>query len=129
MKAFYVFCAIVAIALIIFGIAYPLPGKYVNVSEKYIPYDEVWWKDDTGKEYINGDCYNYQIEASLKSGYMSGGMTMKSISFVGGWILLCLAISAYDRNRRFEQRSDAPASEPGSALWNETAEEKSDMEN
>lgn len=129
MKAFYVLCAIVAIALIIFGIAYPLPGKYVNVSEKYIPYDEVWWKDDTGKEYINGDCYNYQIEASLKSGYMSGGMTMKSISFVGGWILLCLAISAYDRNRRFDHQSDAPASEPGSAPWNETASAQSDMEN
>lgn len=129
MKAFYVLCAIVAIAMIIFGIAYPLPGKYVNVSEKYIPYDEVWWKDDTGKEYINGDCYNYQIEASLKSGYMSGGMTMKSISFVGGWILLCLAISAYDRNRRFDHQSDAPASEPGSAPWNENAREHSDTEN
>ena len=94
MKAFYVLCAIVAIALIIFGIAYPLPGKCVNVSEKYIPRDEILWKDNIGREYINGDCYNYQIEASLKSGYMSGGMTMKSISFVGGWILLCLAISA-----------------------------------
>ena len=66
MKAFYVLCAIVAIALIIFGIAYPLPGKYVNVSEKYIPRDEISWKDDIGREYINGDCYNYQIEASLK---------------------------------------------------------------
>lgn len=129
MKAFYVLCAIVAIAMIIFGTAYPLPGKYVNVSEKYIPYDEVWWKDDTGKEYINGDCYNYQIEASLKSGYMSGGMTMKSISFVGGWILLCLAISACDRNRRFDQQSHAPSSEPGNASWNETAWERSDAEN
>ena len=129
MKAFYVLCAIVAIALIIFGIAYPLPGKCVNVSEKYIPRDEISWKDDIGREYINGDCYNYQIEASLKSGYMSGGMTMKSISFVGGWILLCLAISAYDRNRRFDHQSNASASEPGSAPWNENAREHSDTEN
>ena len=129
MKAFYVLCAIVAIALIIFGIAYPLPGKYVNVSEKYIPRDEISWKDDIGREYINGDCYNYQIEASLKSGYMSGGMTMKSISFVGGWILLCLAISAYDRNRRFDHQSNASASEPGSAPWNENAREHSDTGN
>ena len=60
MKAFYVLCAIVAIALIIFGIAYPLPGKCVNVSEKYIPRDEILWKDDIGREYINGDCYNYR---------------------------------------------------------------------
>lgn len=50
MKAFYVLCAIVAIALIIFGIAYPLPGKCVNVSEKYIPRDEILWKDDIGRE-------------------------------------------------------------------------------
>lgn len=53
---------------------------------------------------------------------------MKSVSFVGGWILLCLAISAYDRNRRFEQQSYASFSEPGNASWNEAAREQSDTE-
>ena len=89
MKTSQIFCIILAIALLIFGFVYPLPEKEVNVSSRSSAYYS-GWGENIGAEYIGGDCYNYQIEASLKAGYFTGILTMKSISVLGGLILFFL---------------------------------------
>lgn len=91
MKASQILGIIVAIALIIFAVAYPVPEKEIDISSSYSAYDNTW-ADMEGAEYIGGDAYNYQIEASLKAGYMSGVLAMKSITFVGGVLLFFLTM-------------------------------------
>ncbi len=82
---------IMAVILIAFGVAYPVPKKYVDVSSNSTAYHSSWSKN-IGAEYLGGDCYNYQVEASLKAGYLTGVLAMKSITFVGGLLLLFLTL-------------------------------------
>ena len=88
MKASQIIGIILAIALIAFGIAFPTPDKHLRVSS-YLSGD---WNDNYGEEYVGGDAYNYQMEASLKAGYMSGVLAMKATSFVGGILLFFLTL-------------------------------------
>ncbi len=92
-----------SVALIIFGAVYPTPEKKLQVSPYYFKYDK--WSDDNGIEYVGGDAYNYQIEASLKGGYMSGVIAMKSICIVGGLLLLFISIFEGIRMKAIEQVS------------------------
>ncbi|MBR4080846.1 MAG: hypothetical protein IKK21_03540 [Clostridia bacterium] len=85
---------ILAIALIVFSIAYPIPQKWVYVSGLSSAYTSDW-SDNIGAEYLGGDAYNYIVEASLKGNYMSGVLTMKSVTFVGGVLLLFLTVYSY----------------------------------
>ena len=91
MKKPHIFGLLAAIALIIFSIAFPVPEKHIDVSSNYSAY---WssWKENVGAEYVGGDAYNYQMEATLKAGYMSGVLAMKSITFVGGLLLFFLTL-------------------------------------
>lgn len=93
MKTPHIFGLLAAIALIIFGIAFPVPEKYVDVSSNYSAYHSSW-KENTGAEYVGGDAYNYQMEATLKAGYMSGVLAMKSITFVGGLLLFFITLNS-----------------------------------
>lgn len=93
MTASQVLGIILAIALIVFGIAFPTPEKYLHVREYNDRYSEhLSWDDSQGEEYVGGDAYNYQMEASLKAGYMSGVLAMKSITFASGLLLLFLTL-------------------------------------
>ena len=94
MKAFCIIGIIIAIAMVIFAAAYPVPEKYVFVSSLSYAYDSPW-NENTGAEYSGGDAYNYQIEASLKAGYLSGVLTMKTVMFVGGILLFFLSLFSY----------------------------------
>ena len=80
---------VIAIILIVFSIAFPMPEKHLRTSMYRNSYN---WTDDSGEEYVGGDAYNYQMEASLKAGYMSGVLAMKSISLIGGLLLLFLTL-------------------------------------
>lgn len=80
-----------AISLIVIGIEYPVPEKRVSVSSRYEAYDYDW-TENTGAEYLGGDCYNYQVEASLKAGFVSGILAMKAIFIVGGTILFFMSL-------------------------------------
>lgn len=91
MKKPHIFGLLAAIALIVFSIAFPVPEKYVDVSSNYSAYHSSW-KENTGAEYVGGDAYNYQMEAALKAGYMSGVLAMKSVAFVGGLLLFFLTL-------------------------------------
>ena len=99
MRASQILGIIVALALIVFGLAYPVPEKYVSVSSSSSAYDSSW-EENRGAEYIGGDCYNYQIEASLKAGYLTGVLAMKAITFVGG--LLLFFLTQYSRLKCLE---------------------------
>jgi len=95
MKFFQVLGILIAISLILFGILYPVPEKYVDVkSGRNAYYSE--WSDNYGAEYLGGDAYNYQVEASLKAGYFSGTMTLKSLTFVSGILLFFMSIYSYN---------------------------------
>ena len=91
MKKPHIFGLLAAIALIIFSIAFPVPEKHIDVSSNYSAYQSSW-KENVGAEYVGGDAYNYQMEATLKAGYMSGVLAMKSITFVGGLLLFFLTL-------------------------------------
>lgn len=91
MKKPHIFGLFAAIALIIFSIAFPVPEKHIDVSSNYSAYQSSW-KENVGAEYVGGDAYNYQMEATLKAGYMSGVLAMKSITFVGGLLLFFLTL-------------------------------------
>lgn len=92
MKKLFVVGIIVSACLIIFGAAYPVPEKEIDV---YYLVNNPQWHDQWGAEYVGGDAYNYQIEATLKAGYMSGVLTMKSVCFCSGFILLAIAVGMY----------------------------------
>lgn len=94
MKKSQIFGIVMAIALIVFSLAYPVPEKYVHVSSSSKAYDYSW-SENTGAEYLGGDCYNYQVEASLKAGYFCGVLVMKSITFVGGILLFFLTMYSH----------------------------------
>ena len=105
MKASQVFGIILAIALITFAIAYPVPETHVRVSESWSAYDNSW-SDAYGAEYLGGDAYNYIVEASLKGGYVSGVLAMKAITFVGGLLLFFLALYSHLKCSRIEQQTN-----------------------
>lgn len=94
MKKPHIFGLFAAIALIIFSIAFPVPEKHIDVSSYYSAYQSSW-KENVGAEYVGGDAYNYQMEATLKAGYMSGILAMKAVTFVGGVLLLFLTLYSY----------------------------------
>ncbi len=104
MKGSQILGIIIAVALIIFGVAYPVPEKYVYVSSSSKAYDYTW-SENTGAEYLGGDCYNYQVEASLKAGYLTGVLAMKSITFVSGLLLLFLTLYSYVKCQAIEEQT------------------------
>ena len=71
-----------------------LPEKYVHVSSLSFAYDSPW-SSNTGAKYIGGDAYNYLIEASLKAGYYNAVSNEKTITYVGGILLLFTSIFTF----------------------------------
>lgn len=102
MKTSQVFGIILAVALIIFAVAFPVPEKHIMVSSYSWDHG---WTDSYGDEYVGGDAYNYQMEASLKSGYMGGVLAMKSISFVGGLLLLFITLYSHLKCKSIEEQT------------------------
>lgn len=96
MKGWAILGIIVALVMIGFGILYPVPDKYVRVDsgEKAYEYD---WMENKGAQYVGGDAYNYQVEATLKAGYFAGVLAMKAIVFAGGMLLLFLSTFSYSK--------------------------------
>lgn len=96
MKGWAILGIIVALVMIGFGILYPVPDKYVRVDSgaKAYEYD---WMENKGAQYVGGDAYNYQVEATLKAGYLAGVLAMKAIVFAGGMLLLFLSAFSYGK--------------------------------
>lgn len=88
MKKSLVFSIIISMAMFGTGLFFPMPEKELEVSS--YSYSTNWGK--SGIEYVGGDAYNYQMEASLTAGWVSGVMAFKGILIASGLILFALTI-------------------------------------
>lgn len=112
---------IIALLLIIFGVLYPVPQKEIII--KSYAYDSDWY-ENIGAEYVGGDAYNYQMEASLKAGYISGVLSMKAITVTGGFLLLVLSIFASAISDNLEVQKSVMINLPGCFKTQEHATER-----
>ena len=97
MKAFGIF---VSVLLIIFGAVFPIPKKEIRILDRC--YDKSWFYE-YGQEYWGGD--SYVVEASLKSGWLSGILVMKSISVATGILLFFIIIYADKKHKELEKQT------------------------
>lgn len=104
MKTSQTFGILFAIALILFGALYPIPAKHLNTNSYSY---KSKWTESYGEEYVGGDAYNYQMEASLKAGYMSGVMAMKSISVASGILLFFITLYSHVKCEAIEAQTEA----------------------
>ncbi|MGN0670469.1 MAG: hypothetical protein ACI4JZ_07955 [Oscillospiraceae bacterium] len=102
LRACVIIGAVLAFALILFGILFQIPSKKISISS-YITPD---WSIDAGKEYVGGDAYNYQMEASLKAGWVSGAMAVKAITISSGIILLVICFVADTKLREMSRQNE-----------------------
>ena len=105
MKVSHILGIILSLVLIVFSLAYPIPEKHVYVYNSSDAYYYSWDKN-IGAQYLGGDAYNYQIEASLKAGYFTGVVTMKSIVFVGGLLLFFLTLYSAAKCRSIAEQTE-----------------------
>ena len=85
MKKLPIFGIILAIGLIAAGIFLPVPNKEIDV----------WSNSSSGDgyyEYVGGDSFNIQIEASLRGGIIAGRIASKSVFISVGILLLFISI-------------------------------------
>lgn len=102
MKAHKILGIIAAIALAIFGLVFPVPEKHLRVSS--YSYNNNWM--ETGEEYVGGDAYNYQMEASLKAGWVSGVLSMKAICTSSGVLLFFLILMAESHEKEIRKQNE-----------------------
>lgn len=119
MKVQHILGIVSAVALILFAVFYPVPEKQIDVGSPYSDYENKW-SEEKGAAYVGGDAYNLQIEASLKAGYMSGVLAMKSVTFVGGVLLLFLTIYSGMWSVEMERKTQQWISEWSKALQKES---------
>ncbi|MCM1060593.1 MAG: hypothetical protein NC452_09880 [Eubacterium sp.] len=75
-----------AITLIIVGIFIPVPEKRISTYS---------FSDEGYYEYVGGDAYNIQIEASLRGGIIAGRTVAKAILISVGTLELFLVLAIY----------------------------------
>ncbi len=109
MKKIGLIGVVLSMALIIFGIAFPMPEKHLYVSS--YAYRSDW--TGNGEEYVGGDAYNYQMEASLKAGWVSGVVTMKTICICSGVLILFLTFAETEKLRLISERAGTAGSAAG----------------
>ncbi len=105
MKVSHILGIILSLVLIVFSLAYPIPEKHVYVYSSSDAYYYSWDKN-IGAEYLGGDAYNYQVEASLKAGYFTGVVSMKSIVFVGGLLLFFMTLYSAAKSRSIAEQTE-----------------------
>lgn len=103
MKVTHTFGVIMAIVLIIVGAVFPVPEKKVHVSSYSISED---WFSDRGIEYVGGDAYNYQMEASLKAGWISGVLALKAVAVTSGILLLMITLYADSKEKAINKQTE-----------------------
>lgn len=101
MKSISIFGIILSLVMFCVGIAFPVPKKDVYVGYGY----EHTWFDNEGSEYVGGDAYNYQMEASLKAGWVAGVMALKAISTSTGILLFILSIAHNAKIKELEEQT------------------------
>lgn len=74
---------ILSIALIVMGVLTPIPDKKISTYS---------YSSNGYTEYVGGDAYNIQIEASLRGGEIAGGTTARAVYISFGIVLLFLSL-------------------------------------
>lgn len=77
---------VTAIALILVGIFLPVPSKEIDMHS---------YSNNGYEEYVGGDAYNIQIEASLRGGIIAGRTAAKAILISVGALELVLTLMIY----------------------------------
>ena len=101
MKKSFVLSIIISIAMFGTGLFFPMPKKEIQLSS--YSYSTDWGK--SGIEYVGGDAYNYQMEASLTAGWVSGVMAFKGILIASGLTLLALTIMLKAKNDEIKSQT------------------------
>ena len=101
MKKSFVLSIIISIAMFGTGLFFPKPEKEIQLSS--YSYSTDWGK--SGIEYVGGDAYNYQMEASLTAGWVSGVMAFKGILIASGLTLLALTIMLKAKNDEIKSQT------------------------
>lgn len=101
-RACIIIGVVLALGLILFGCLFKIPSKKISISS----YKGADWSADTGTEYVGGDAYNYQMEASLKAGWVSGTMAVKAITISSGVILLVICFIADTKLREMSRQNE-----------------------
>ncbi|MGN1421920.1 MAG: hypothetical protein ACI4XA_00950 [Oscillospiraceae bacterium] len=102
MKAHKILGILAAIALVIFGLAFPVPEKHLRVS--LYSHNNNWM--EAGEEYVGGDAYNYQMEASLKAGWVSGVLAVKAICASSGVLLFFLILMSESHEKEVRKQNE-----------------------
>lgn len=82
-KSITTFGILLAIGLIVVGIFFPIPDKKISTYS---------FSENGYNEYVGGDAYNIQIEASLRGGQIAGATAAKAVFISSGVVLLFLTI-------------------------------------
>ena len=74
---------LISILLLGIGVFTKVPSKEIN---------SFTFSDDGYTEYVGGDAYNYQIEASLRGGQIAGAKTQKAIYISVGCLIFVISM-------------------------------------
>lgn len=78
---------VIAAAFLVFGFFMKVPEKKISFYAS---------EDDGGyREYVGGDAYNIQIEASLRGGEIAGAKTMKAVLLAAGGIIAIISLYGF----------------------------------
>ena len=102
MKSTTIFGIILAFIMIGVGIMFPMPEKDIDIGSGY----DYKWSENKGSKYVGGDAYNYQMEASLKAGWVAGVIALKTISITAGIILFMLSLISNVKIKELEAQTE-----------------------
>lgn len=84
-KGIKIFGIVASIAMIAVGIFLPVPDRTINTWASV--------SDGGYEEYVGGDAYNIQIEASIRGGIIAGRTVAKAVLISIGILILFLSLA------------------------------------
>lgn len=95
-KRFSIIGIVLSIILVIIGIFQKTPNREIEI-----------WEENSYEEYVGGDAYNIQIEASIRGGEIAGAKAAKATYISSGCILFVLSgLNLYKQQEIPGQTSD-----------------------
>ena len=109
---------IIAAILLCFGIFTKIPEKEISFYNF----------DGNGyTEYVGGDAYNIQIEASLRGGEIAGAKTAKAVFISSASIIFVISLSLFIQTK--EKAIMPPAENNQSDVFTQETDEASELSN
>ena len=89
----------VAVLLLAVGLFTKVPSREISLYS---------FMDDGYKEYVGGDAYNIQIEASIRGGEIAGAKAAKAIYFSAAAVVLVFSVSLIADAEKKQQGQEDP---------------------